>query len=247
MDGPPPVSGRRVKRPHSPSSSPRLDVTDVADNNFPSRDKAGGLGDGFVGVWVAFEDKNFRRRRCPVRWDWHLKGWAYRTRFRRDAQRLVDKLNDGPRCRACRCVGDCVQAGCRRRFASRRTEGYPSSGIPTPVATFVRNRPSRAHGRRSEVDCRPQRARLRIGRGASSRPSAFSTVGPPGGAVRKEVGSATWIGPEDQVCEWCKRRIDDLKRAEDSRRPTSPKGSVSMTTTVPAVDCSDPNAATPTT
>ena len=69
-------------------------MTDVADNT-SRRATLRGLGDGFVGVWVAFEDKNSAKALPGARWDSHLKGWGVPDAFRRDAQRLVDKLNDG--------------------------------------------------------------------------------------------------------------------------------------------------------
>lgn len=57
------------------------------------------LGDGDVGLWVAFEDKDQAKAMPAARWDPGLKCWRVPFRFAEDVQHLVDRLNgviDGP-------------------------------------------------------------------------------------------------------------------------------------------------------
>ncbi len=57
------------------------------------------LGDGDIGLWVAFEDKDHAKAMPAARWDPGLKCWRVPFRFAEDVQRLVDRLNgvvDGP-------------------------------------------------------------------------------------------------------------------------------------------------------
>lgn len=57
------------------------------------------LGDGEVGLWVAYEDRHQAKALPGARWDPGLKCWRIARRFEDDVQRLVDRLNgviDGP-------------------------------------------------------------------------------------------------------------------------------------------------------
>lgn len=51
------------------------------------------LGDGFVGIWVAFEHKDQAKAIPGARWDPNLKCWRVPTQLRGEADRLVDRLN----------------------------------------------------------------------------------------------------------------------------------------------------------
>ena len=57
------------------------------------------LGDGDVGLWIAYEDRQQAKALPGARWDPGLKCWRIARRFEDDVQRLVDRLNgviDGP-------------------------------------------------------------------------------------------------------------------------------------------------------
>jgi hypothetical protein len=51
------------------------------------------LGDGRIGIWSAFEDKDRVKALPSARWDPSLKCWTVDRLFRADAERLVAALN----------------------------------------------------------------------------------------------------------------------------------------------------------
>lgn len=53
------------------------------------------LGDGDLGLWVAFDDRHHAKALPGARWDPHLKAWRVRAQFAGEVHALVDRLN-GP-------------------------------------------------------------------------------------------------------------------------------------------------------
>ncbi|MBA2724979.1 MAG: hypothetical protein H0U53_03220 [Actinobacteria bacterium] len=53
------------------------------------------LGDGYVGVWVHYDDREHAKQMPGARWDKHLKCWRVPEMFIRDVQTLIDRLNGG--------------------------------------------------------------------------------------------------------------------------------------------------------
>ena len=53
------------------------------------------LGDGDVGVWVAYEDRGHAKGLPSARWDKGLGCWRVRARFIFDVEQLVEFLNGG--------------------------------------------------------------------------------------------------------------------------------------------------------
>lgn len=51
------------------------------------------LGDGRIGIWVAFEDKDEAKALPGARWDPSLKCWTVPSVFRAEADHLVASLN----------------------------------------------------------------------------------------------------------------------------------------------------------
>lgn len=92
------------------------------------------LGDGDIGVWIAYEDKDHAKALPAARWDPGLKCWRVPVRFEEDAQRLVDRLNgtiDGPLEDALETMFSRVQTHSMRPRGKRCSE----SGIQTREAT----------------------------------------------------------------------------------------------------------------
>jgi hypothetical protein len=52
------------------------------------------LGDGDVGLWVAYDDRLHAKAIPTARWDQHLKCWRVRRAFQHEAQHLVELLNE---------------------------------------------------------------------------------------------------------------------------------------------------------
>lgn len=51
------------------------------------------LGDGHLGVWVPYDDRELAKALPGARWDKNLKAWRVSTYFRGDAESLVARLN----------------------------------------------------------------------------------------------------------------------------------------------------------
>lgn len=51
------------------------------------------LGDGDIGVWVAFDDREQVKRIPSARWDPKVKCWRVRDVFRTDVDELIRRLN----------------------------------------------------------------------------------------------------------------------------------------------------------
>lgn len=51
------------------------------------------LGDGYLGVWVSYDDRELAKALPGARWDKNLKCWRVSIYFRADAQSLVTALD----------------------------------------------------------------------------------------------------------------------------------------------------------
>jgi hypothetical protein len=69
-----------------------MEGVDMTDSN-RRRASYRRLGDGRIGIWLAFEDKDEAKALPGSRWDKHLRCWTVPDLFERDARELVDRLN----------------------------------------------------------------------------------------------------------------------------------------------------------
>lgn len=53
------------------------------------------LGDGYVGVWVSYHDRELAKALPGSRWDPHLKCWRVPEMFIGEVDKLIGRLNGG--------------------------------------------------------------------------------------------------------------------------------------------------------
>jgi hypothetical protein len=67
----------------------------VANPSRPRSASCRNLGDGDIGVWVHYDDRELAKALPGRRWDKHLKCWRVSTMFRAEAEALINQLNGG--------------------------------------------------------------------------------------------------------------------------------------------------------
>ncbi len=68
---------------------------DVADTNRPRPASTRNLGDGDLGLWVAYEERHAAKALPGTRWDPSLKCWRIRIELAAEAEALIRRLNGG--------------------------------------------------------------------------------------------------------------------------------------------------------